>query len=202
MRISGPIIGLVIALVGAAILFDNLDSSSNNNIPGDYWPVLLIVLGAWGWLGHGFRPGFGSVLLMTLGAIFLAQNLVDDTSIGDLWPILAIALGVSIVLGPKRGWSGRRGWKGGREKGAWVGGTGNWGRRGRSRHDASELFSEREQQVEGEYTGSTASVTLGGGVLDLRNATLPDEGATLVADVKLGEYTVRVPADWQLDVKA
>ena len=100
MRVTKLVFGLVIVLVGAALLFDKLDVAGSD-IPGDYWPVLLIVLGFLGWVGRSLLPGFGSLMMMTLGGILLAQNLIDDTSFGDLWPVLAIAIGVSIIFGPR-----------------------------------------------------------------------------------------------------
>ena len=135
-------------------------------------------------------------MMMTLGGIFLAQNLADDVSFGDLWPVLAIMLGVSVLLAPRRRFRGH---------GAGVGWERKWriaSGSERSDHDASEFFSEGEQRIDGEYTGSSAIVRLGGGKLDLTGATLPPEGATLDLDITLGGYEVRIPNDWQLDIRA
>ena len=38
--------------------------------------------------------------------------------------------------------------------------------------------------------------------IDLSSSTLPPEGATLELDVLLGEYKIRVPNDWKLDIQA
>ncbi len=196
MRKGGNLgIGLILVVIGVLFLMDTLDVV-DSDIPGDYWPVILIAIGVWGWLSRGFRPHFCSVLLMTLGGMFLAQNLVDDISFGDLWPVLVIVIGVSFVLAPGRRW-GRK-----RRHRQWGR---NWQRSGQktgSVHDTDELFSDSERQIEGEYTGSTASVRLAGGILDLTRATLPPEGATLDLDVTLGGYKIRIPADWQLDIRA
>jgi len=97
MRISKFVFGLVIILVGAALLFDKLDVSGSA-IPGDYWPVLLIVMGFFGWFGRSLFPHLGSMLMMSLGGILLAQNLIDDKSFVDFWPVLAIAVGLSLAL--------------------------------------------------------------------------------------------------------
>ncbi len=56
--------------------------------------------------------------------------------------------------------------------------------------------------MEGEYTGSTARVKLASEGLDLSMATLPEDGATLKLDITLGEYKVRVPNEWKLDIQA
>lgn len=217
MRTGKSLFGIIIILVGAALLFDNLDTETTD-IPGTYWPVLLIFLGAWGWLRHGWRPSFGNVIFMTLGGIFLTQNLSDEYSFRDLWPILAIAIGGSIFLAPRRK---NRGWKRARHE------FGNWspnvrqnagpgpssgdsdsdsgGHRGlgaATGNDTNEFFSGSERHIDGEYTGSSVNVMLAGGLLDLTAATLPEEGATLDVDVKLGGYKLRIPNDWIIDLKA
>ncbi len=56
--------------------------------------------------------------------------------------------------------------------------------------------------MDGEYTGSRARVKMASDGIDLSSATLPEGGATLELDILLGEYKVRVPNDWKLDIKA
>ena len=198
MRVTKLVFGLVIVLVGAALLFDKLDVAGSD-IPGDYWPVLLIVLGFLGWVGRSLLPGFGSLMMMTLGGILLAQNLIDDTSFGDLWPVLAIAIGISIIFGPH---NRRHHGRGFRMK--FRGGGRRWKNRHRidSSHDSDAFFSGGGRQVEGEYTGSRARVKLASDGIDLTAATLPEGGATLDLDILLGEYKIRVPNDWKLDIRA
>ena len=43
---------------------------------------------------------------------------------------------------------------------------------------------------------------MGSDGIDLSSATLPEDGATLELDILLGEYKIRVPNDWKLDIKA
>ncbi len=198
MRFSRTLFGLIVVLIGAVLLLDNLDISGSD-IPGDYWPVILIVLGLAGWIGKSLLPGLGSMVLMSLGGILLAQNLVDDKSFVDFWPVLAIAVGVSILFGQRHGK---------RHKGRFImgfhGGGNRWKNRRRchTNNDSDEYFSGEARQFGGEYTGSTARVKLGSERMDLSLATLPAEGATLSLDVTLGEYKIRVPDDWKLDIQA
>ncbi len=197
MQTKGIVFGLIIVLVGAALLFDKFDISGND-IPGDYWPVLVIALGFFGWAGRSLVPGFGSLMMMTLGGILLAQNLIDDKSFVDLWPALAIAVGVSIIFGAgnrrrnKRGFGMKFHGRGRRWK--------NQCRTGPSR-DVGGFFSGGGRQVEGEYTGSKARVKLASEGIDLSMAKLPEDGATLTLDIILGEYKIRIPNDWKLDIK-
>ncbi len=198
MRFSGMVFGIVIVLVGAALLFGRLDLSGSDTV-NDYWPVLLIVLGFSGWAGRSLLPGFGSLMLMTIGGILLAQNLIDDKSFVDLWPALAIAIGVSIIFGHRRR---KRHGHGFRMK--FQGGGRRWKNQHRigSRHDSDAFFSGGGRQVDGEYTGSKARVKLASDGIDLSVATLPEDGATLILDIMLGEYKIRVPNDWKLEIRA
>jgi predicted membrane protein len=197
MRFGGVIFGLIIVLIGAALLFDNLDAGSNN-IPGDYWPVILIAMGFIGWVRKGLRPELGSMVLMSLGGILLTQNLVDDKSFGDLWPVLAIAVGVSILFG-----SGNRKRKKHGFGMKFQGGGKRWKNKHghRSSSEASAFFSGGSRSFEGEYTGSTEKVRLGSGGIDFSTATLPEEGATLRLDIALGEYKIQVPSHWKVDIQ-
>jgi len=204
MKFGGIVFGLIVVVIGAALLFDNIDVSGDYPF-SDYWPAILIALGFLGWIGKGLRPELGNMVLMSLGGILLTQNLRDDLSFGDLWPALAIAVGISIIFAPfnrkrnkknkfKMRFEGRRGHRGpGRSRK--DSSTG-------SSHDANEFFSGSERVVDGEYTGSLARVKLAGGSIDLTNATLPEDGALLELDIVLGGYKVKVPNGWSVEINA
>ena len=61
MRIGGIVFGLIVVLIGASLLLDNLDVTGDYPV-GDYWPVILIALGFFGWIGKGLRPELGSMV--------------------------------------------------------------------------------------------------------------------------------------------
>lgn len=199
MKFGGMVFGFVVVLIGAALLFENLDSSNSDNIIGDYWPVILIGLGFLGWIGKGLRPEMGSMMLMALGGILLTQNLSDEYSFRDLWPALAVAFGLSVIFGSasrkrrKHGFGMKFHGKGRRWKNEFH---------DRSHADAEKFFRGGAREFEGEYTGSTARVKLGSDGIDLTKATLPAEGATIELDVTLGEYKIRVPREWKIDIQA
>jgi predicted membrane protein len=80
------------------------------------WPMILIVIGVFIGLKHGFR-GPGWLILLVIGSIFLADQM--DTGIDlhrFLVPAIIIAVGLTMILRPKRGprnrdwdnWGGRR----------------------------------------------------------------------------------------------
>lgn len=203
MRIPGIIFGLIVVVIGAALLFDSFDVSGDYPF-SDYWPVILIAVGFLGWVGKGLRPELGNMVLMALGGILLTQNLVDDKSFGDLWPALAIAVGISIIFGSGRNKRRKKKFAMKFQKSGKRSDWGGWGNRNREKsgNDSDEFFSGSDRTVDGEYTGSLARVKLAGGSLDLSKATLPEDGATLELDVMLGGYKIRLPNDWKLEVAA
>jgi predicted membrane protein len=74
------------------------------------WPMLLIAIGVFVGLRHGFRGG-GWVILILIGGIFLIDNFNPAFNLRQyMWPIILIAIGLVILFRPKR--YGR--WKDGR----------------------------------------------------------------------------------------
>lgn len=76
------------------------------------WPVLLIGIGIFSGIRHGFR-NIGWLFPIAIGGIFLADRLSPDFNLRPyLWPIILIAAGLFFILRP-RGRHCRRG--GGRD---------------------------------------------------------------------------------------
>lgn len=65
------------------------------------WPVLLIVIGLFSGIRHGFR-NIGWIFPVVIGGIFLADRLSPDFNLRPyLWPILLIAAGLFVIFRPK-----------------------------------------------------------------------------------------------------
>lgn len=115
--LAGPVI-----LIGIGMLF--LLNNFGFHLPlsriiGEFWPLILIFFGSMQILrgltvGGGTRQyGFltGGVMMVTVGGLFLLQNLFD-ISFGRTWPVLLIAAGTLGFLrftGPAS-MNGRGGW--------------------------------------------------------------------------------------------
>ena len=72
------LIGVLIICAGTAFLLQNFGYLENIDV-WDFWPVLLILLG----LGHlvqpsGSRQVFSGVILVTIGGLFLVDNLNEN----------------------------------------------------------------------------------------------------------------------------
>lgn len=97
-----------VVLIGLGVVF--LLSTSLDFDIGDFFPLILIALGVWlaatrmGLTGRSVpatqnpRAFMGAAVLVTLGAIFLIQNL-HGPGFHRTWPILLLVIGVIQLLG-------------------------------------------------------------------------------------------------------
>ena len=93
------LVGIVLLLVGGFILASNLGVV----IPDwwNYWPWLLIVLGAaqFAWPGSFRERMFGYWLLVVGGVALISEHRLFGLDWGNSWPIFIIAAGVRVLLG-------------------------------------------------------------------------------------------------------
>ena len=104
-----PAGAVVLILIGVALLLHTLGVFEVS--VGRFWPLILIALGGWllfrnfGLLGPGFAPAsvcfdprtrfrrmMGPAMLLTIGILFLLQNL-DVANFDRTWPIILLVIG-------------------------------------------------------------------------------------------------------------
>ena len=90
--------GLVVAAAGIILLLNSFDIVNLGGLTR-FWPVLLIALGAQMLIRpKGKDNSVGGIILLSLGAYFLARNFgMIDFGIQQLWPIAVIAAGVAML---------------------------------------------------------------------------------------------------------
>jgi predicted membrane protein len=65
------------------------------------WPMIIVAFGLLAGAGNAFRdPGW--VVITTVGTIFLLGKIWPEIPIQHLWPVLIMALGLIIIVAPKR----------------------------------------------------------------------------------------------------
>ncbi|MFT3705900.1 MAG: LiaF-related protein [Agriterribacter sp.] len=63
------------------------------------WPMILIAVGIFVGLKHGFR-GPGWIILIGLGCLFLADKIVPGVNLKPfIWPFIIIAIGLAMIFG-------------------------------------------------------------------------------------------------------
>ncbi len=181
-RASRNFLGFLIVAVGIVFLLDALDVfGEETNIAADYWPVLLIAGGIVGWAQAGFRFVLPPIIVAVVG-VFLLIGALSDVDIWNYWPVLVILVGLWFIWrrsSPLRN-SDRQ----------VVTGSGSV--------NVTAIFGGNKQRIVGEFKGGRVTALMGGGELNLTEATLPVNGAVLDISAIMGGYEVRVPANWQV----
>ena len=179
-------IGLFLIIIGGLFLLNTLEVfGEDNNFIGDVWPVFIIGIGFIGWAKRGFSFVLGPVFVMVFGGLLLVGTL-SNTNPWALWPALLIILGISMVW-RQRGTSSSNSSQPVTDDGVFT---------------ASAVFGGNKQRFSGEFKGGRVTAFMGGGELDLTEATLPPTGATLDVSVMKGSYEVTVPGNWNVNVSA
>jgi predicted membrane protein len=105
------------------------------------WPMILIAVGVFVGLKHGFR-GPGWIILITLGSIFLADKIVPGMNLKPfIWPFIIIALGLAMIFG-----------SGSRKK--WLRHNWDWKQKW---DEKKAMYAEDKKQEWSEYRGNLRS---------------------------------------------
>ena len=192
--------GLVLVLVGVALLLDHLGLSPVANIT-KYWPLLLVLLGLMNITSHGAR-GFGLILICA--GILLQLDLLGliHLTFQDFWPLAIIAVGVLLIWGSIE--TRRFGMK--KPKVEWFKpGAGEDFRQQAAASTADPdtiyavaIFGGCIRKYSGQHFRGGKAVSIFGGVeLDFREANLDDE-AVLEINCIFGGVEIRVPDNWHV----
>ena len=204
------VFGLLVMAAGILLLLNSLDIGVAVNV-GDWWPVILIVVG----LGKVLQPRhsrqmYWGMVITAVGVLFLLNNLgYLHFWFKDLWPVLLILLGIEILrcgtfrhrirvgcfphhdkkfvlhqeyLDPK----------------CCAGGSDS--RSIDSDYiDVSVIFGGGEYQfTTKKLKGGRASAIMGGCELDLRHADMEEAEVVLETSAVMGGIEIRVPTHWQV----
>jgi hypothetical protein len=208
MRYSGSAFtGLLIALIGLAFLLDNLGLFGYVRL-ADYFPLIFTFYGVL-WLGRCTRPqrAILPVVMIVGGILGTLGNLhILRISVHELWPLILIAVGLSMLARRSGGWGqggfdperfGRRRFRFSTD--VHVAGA------NRSASDAPALdenaiFSEIKRIITSqEFTGGQVQATFGAVKIDLRNAGMPPgKSARVDCQASFGGIEFRVPGTWRV----
>ena len=196
---SGRLIaGLIIIVIGALFLLDSVSEAINI---GQWWPMIIVLVGVWRLIAHKFRSLFGPLLLIAIGVILQFWQLdVFDLDFGTLWPAILIVVGIAILAGGfRRRRRGRRNSSTSHNTSSIIDVDVS------SYADADDatlhaVVGSQDRIISGDFQSASINVVMGSGSLDLRNARIVDKPATLEASVVMGEVKVRVPAEWNVRI--
>jgi len=171
--------GLLFIAVGVLLLAEQAGRADAWAIIIDWWPTLVITAGASQLITRP-RNTVGGLLLILLGGALLARTLGAIATIGLVWPVLLIGLGLWLLAGRA---------------------TTRRDHDGASPIELSAIVNDRRVTLPGgPFEGGSSSTVFGDLRLDLRAVTLDDAGATLQVTTIFGDVRLDVPEGWQVEV--
>lgn len=187
------LLGGILILAGALVLLDNMDVLSLRFDIGDWWPLILIVLGLVHIVDSRRLFDFSGLFLILLGGVFLAAEL-DAIRWDDVWlywPAVLILLGVSLLFRHVPLLSAAR--PAPASPGAACGDP--------CLRVHNILAGGDRRVTSQEFKGGDVSNVLGGVEIDLLEARLAPGDWLLTVSSVLGGVDIRVPRDWRIEVQ-
>ncbi|MCA9397745.1 hypothetical protein KC573_02850, partial [candidate division WWE3 bacterium] len=178
---SRVFIGAIIVIIGVIFLTDTLGITglfglNAGEIIGTLWPIILIAVGL-----NLFTKQKSSVgiVLTGLGLLFLASNIFNINVFATLWPLFIIFIGISILLGkPFNRFEASQ------------------QTTSEAKLNTSAIFWGVEQRVTTQnFQGGKVDAIFGGAEIDLRNAKVSPNGATLEINAIFGGVEIHVSTD-------
>ena len=150
-------------------------------------------------MSGGFRRLVGPLFLITIAAAvqLLVLDVISGDTLGNLWLLLVIMVGVSLLVGRARG----RRLPGVRRRARPIAHV--TGGETEDRLDLTSVFSGVSRRVTApSFRGGQVTAVFGGAEIDLRGATVEDRPATLDVTVVFGAVELKVPRGWRVDIDA
>ncbi|ASB49831.1 LiaI-LiaF-like domain-containing protein [Alkalitalea saponilacus] len=178
--------GLVVLLAGLVLLGGNLGLIPEHvyNVIMR-WPMILVAISLISFINRDWLAG---LILLTIGSYFMMPHLVDDFSMREIWkywPVLLIIIGVAILRGK-------------RKKNAPL-----------HYHSNNDDYIEEITIFGGNVTridsknlkGGEITSIFGGSEINLIDAELSDDGATIEMTAIFGGVKLIVPRQWNIKIE-
>ncbi|MCP4896587.1 MAG: cell wall-active antibiotics response protein [bacterium] len=179
------ILGLGLLAFGTLLTLDNVDVLD----AGDYlrfWPVLLILVG----LSHFLQPHaarrIGSGLIWVfVGTVILLHNLdITSFDIWSMWPLILVFFGISML------------WR------AFTRVRRSVTTDEAETFQATAILGGSERRITSRnFRGGSVTAIMGGCTIDLRDAASGGDPAEIDVFALFGGVEIRVPQDWEVQVK-
>ena len=187
IRITGQLIlGLAIATAGLLFTLDNLHILRARDYL-QYWPVVLVAIGLVHIAQAKTSSGIvGGGIWILVGLVMLGNRLgLMDVNIWSYWPLMLVAVGGRIV------WQTLS-----------VDTPGERGVDTGSRVSAVAVMGGFDRKITSkEFQGGEITAFMGGGKLDLREATPAGGQAVLTVFALMGGFEIIVPETWSLSIE-
>ncbi|MGL1886541.1 MAG: cell wall-active antibiotics response protein [Reichenbachiella sp.] len=173
-------LGFLLVAIGAYFLLRNF-----NLIPSFIphylfgWEMILILVGGFQ-LVSGKREGF---ILMSIGGLFLLNDIfyLPEFRIRDWWPLILIAVGISIFMKKRKKIIPEDGIK------------------NEDYLDSTNVFGGSQSTIQSEnFKGGNITSVFGGSEISLANVNLTDGEVMVNVFCMFGGSSIIIPADWTI----
>jgi len=179
------LLGCSIVALGILFLLDSAGSLDAGLVIDHWWPLVIVAAGLFT-LAERPPSVLRGALLVAAGALLLlfSTNVLDDNAWDYVWPAAIVVAGAVILLR----WSGRAIPRGANPEDVV---------RSTAIFSGSKLVSAARQ-----FRGAWLTAIFGGITLDLRDAELAAEGASVNATAAFGGIDILVPRGCRISVRS
>lgn len=191
------VFGIILVLLGAGFLLDQIGLINFGNVINLYWPMILILIAVVG-LFNKRSSKTGNLIVLLLGVMLQVNNLdILDVNLFKLVvPILLIILGLKVLFSKGIDF----------EKNVVIEVD---SQNVNTNSVKSQPFIKETALLSGltiknhsqEFRGGDITAVMGGIDLDLRSAKIIDKEAILDITTIMGGIDILVPADWRVEIK-
>jgi hypothetical protein len=195
--------GALIVAAGVVLLLDQQGIINADRVFSYFWPVIMIAAGSAMLIdcrGRGGR-GFWGIWLLAIGLILMLENLgVAHIRFDMVWPIIVIGVGVLMIWQA----AGPRIRPDGTTKPPWPEIFNRWSRTGSPEADFNGiaiLGGFKRRITSKKFKGGSVLSVMGGFQIDLRQADMEGDTATIEAISFMGGGEIKVPDEWLVSME-
>lgn len=197
------ILGALIVAAGVVLLLDQQGIINADRVFSYFWPVILIASGTSMLIdcrGRGGR-GFWGISLLAIGMILLLENLgIAHIRFDTVWPLIVIGVGVLMIWQA----AGPRIRPDGTAKPSWPEIFNRWSPTASPDADFSGiaiLGGFKRRITSKNFKGGSVLSVMGGFQIDLRQADMEGDTATIEAMSFMGGGEIKVPGEWLVSME-
>jgi hypothetical protein len=195
--------GALIVAAGVVLLLDQQGIINADRVFSYFWPVIMIAAGSAMLIdcrGRGGR-GFWGIWLLAIGLILMLENLgVAHIRFDMVWPLIVIGVGVLMIWQA----AGPRIRPDGTTKPPWPEIINRWSRTGSPEADFNGiaiLGGFKRRITSKKFKGGSVLSVMGGFQIDLRQADMEGDTATIEAMSFMGGGEIKVPDEWLVSME-
>jgi hypothetical protein len=197
------IFGALIVAAGVVLLLDQQGFINADRVFSYFWPAVMIAAGSVMLIdcrGRGGRGIWGSILL-AIGGLLVLENLgFAHIRFDTIWPLVIIAVGVLMIwqaAGPRTSSDGTA-------RSRWPEIFNRWSRTGSPDADFNGiaiLGGFKRRITSKKFKGGSVLSVMGGFQIDLRQADMEGDSATIEAMSFMGGGEIKIPDEWQVSME-